>query len=285
MFRKPFKVDEDIQLNNAFNKWRDIQRYNGLRNRVSNRIANNIEFGINNVVDNVFKSIFNPKPSTPSPAPTDSPLPDDSHLLKNLPDAKQCEHIGNMGELFIVKELERIFDDSNILQNLYVKSDNNKYTEVDIVVVTKMGLFVIESKNYSGSISGKINDSYWIQTLHTNQRYKLFNPIIQNNWHVKSLKANLHTFPGLRFFSIIVFSDRCELNDVPVRSNGTIVIQRQNLLKHIFNIISDIKSVLYTDEIESIIKTLTPLSNPCNVVKEQHRNQLNKNNCKAADYA
>lgn len=76
-------------------------------------------------------------------------------------------------------------------------------TQIDHIVVSKYGVFVIETKNMKGWIFGSANQKQWTQKIfkHTN---KFQNPIHQNYKHIKTLERCL----GLNqefLHSVIVF--------------------------------------------------------------------------------
>ncbi|MDG2122541.1 MAG: nuclease-related domain-containing protein [Verrucomicrobiales bacterium] len=95
-------------------------------------------------------------------------------------------------------ELYRVFDD------LYLpRSDGKGTTQVDHVVVSKFGVFVIETKNFKGWIFGKEKDGQWTKKIGRNS-YRFQNPLRQNELHVKALEK----FLGLgreRFHSVVYF--------------------------------------------------------------------------------
>ena len=65
-------------------------------------------------------------------------------------------------ELNLVKLLGRR---GKVLRNIYVPKDNNETSEIDVIFITQKGIFVIESKNYSGWIFGDEKSSYWTAML------------------------------------------------------------------------------------------------------------------------
>lgn len=83
-------------------------------------------------------------------------------------------------------------------------------TQIDHVIVSKYGIFVIEVKNYKGWIYGSQNQKVWTQVLF-NQKSKFQNPLHQNYKHIKFLQALL-SIPDVMelnekdFHSIIFFS-------------------------------------------------------------------------------
>ena len=67
------------------------------------------------------------------------------------------ESIGEHGEKLTERELKfvRLLGrKGKILRNVYIPKDNGETTEIDVVYITQKGIFVIESKNYSGWIFG-----------------------------------------------------------------------------------------------------------------------------------
>lgn len=74
---------------------------------------------------------------------------------------------GMQGEYKVAKQLQNfsLLPNYKILFNLYIPKENGETTEIDLILITPYGLFVIESKNYSGWIFGNTNNKFWTQTL------------------------------------------------------------------------------------------------------------------------
>lgn len=96
-----------------------------------------------------------------------------------------------------------------VLHNIVLESDGYS-TQIDHIVISDYGIFVIETKNYKGWIFGNEEAQYWTQVIF-NHREKLYNPIKQNQGHIKALKKCLPEFPNLIYTSIIAFSSRATL--------------------------------------------------------------------------
>ena len=127
-------------------------------------------------------------------------------------------------ELNLVKLLDR---KGQVLRNIYVPKDNGETSEIDVVFITQKGIFVIESKNYSGWIFGDEKDTYWTAMLPNREKNRFYNPIKQNRTHIKWLGQYLGE--DIPLFSIVVFSERCELKKVTVESSDIRVIKRDRL--------------------------------------------------------
>ncbi len=76
-------------------------------------------------------------------------------------------------------------------------------TQIDHVIVSRYGVFVIETKNIRGWIFGSENQKTWTQKIyrHTN---KFQNPLHQNFKHTQTLQAALNIEPD-KLFSLVVF--------------------------------------------------------------------------------
>ena len=139
---------------------------------------------------------------------------------------------GNIGEYQTYWKLRSFEKDgAKFLYNCYLPKDNGETTEIDVLMIHRSGIYVFESKNYSGWIFGDENGRTWTQTLPNGrkaQKEHFLNPIMQNKLHIKWLKKQIgETVP---IYSLIVFSERCTLKKVTVVSPEIKVIKRNYIL-------------------------------------------------------
>ena len=106
----------------------------------------------------------------------------------------KSEKIGKQGEDLIIQECINAIPDQRILRNLYVPTENGNLTELDVVLINRYGIFVIESKNYHSWIFGKANQRLWTLKYPGGKTERLFNPIWQNRMHIKCLQKQIN-FP------------------------------------------------------------------------------------------
>ena len=72
-----------------------------------------------------------------------------------------------------------------VINNLLLNVGENKTSQIDHVLINANGIFVIETKNYSGRIYGCADDFEWTQVLRYGKvKNKFYNPIKQNKTHV-----------------------------------------------------------------------------------------------------
>ncbi|WP_215143344.1 nuclease-related domain-containing protein [Exiguobacterium qingdaonense] len=146
------------------------------------------------------------------------------------PYLKVVQDTGLLGEYLCVAEIESKFFQPLILTNLYLPhpSKKDRTTEVDVVFINQSGVHVIESKNYSGWIFGRARDQYWTQTLPRRKKHRFFNPIKQNELHLKAIERVLG-LDRTHLHSWIVFSNRSTLKQI--ESPDVPVLNRQQWIK------------------------------------------------------
>lgn len=116
---------------------------------------------------------------------------------------------GFMGEFWVKMELSKLSKEDYIVLNDVMVESNNKTHQIDHIVLSKYGIFVIEMKNYYGLITGSEYKDKWCQHLGKNKSYFL-NPLHQNFGHVKALSDVLN-LDEKNFISIVCFSNQVKL--------------------------------------------------------------------------
>jgi hypothetical protein len=91
-------------------------------------------------------------------------------------------------------------------------------TQIDHVVVSRFGVFVVETKNYGGWIFGKPRDKMWTQQIYR-RKSSFQNPLRQNYKHVRTL-AELAELGDDALFSVIAFVGAAEFK-TPMPDNVT----------------------------------------------------------------
>lgn len=176
---------------------------------------------------------------------------------------------GNYGEFLTFTKLEKLSDQNKLLTNLYIPRDDGTTTEVDLVMISPTGIYVFESKNYSGWIFGDEKNKNWTQTLENGQKNRFYNPIWQNKAHINALKAVLNLNDDA-FKSYIIFSERCTLKKINVTSPNVKVIKRDQLIKNVKKDIKALPEIFTYDEVNKIYSSLQKYANVNEDVKQAH---------------
>jgi hypothetical protein len=114
------------------------------------------------------------------------------------------------------------FPDYHVMNHVTIRMDDGT-TEVDHILVSKFGVFVMETKDYNGWIFGNPTDATWTQMLFR-RRFTFQNPIFQNKRHVRAVQGLLDFLPPEAIKSVVVFSGEAEFKTaIP---QGVITIDR-----------------------------------------------------------
>ena len=122
------------------------------------------------------------------------------------------------GERYVADLLsdELDYHDYFIFNNLILPSSYMGSSQIDHIVVSPFGIFVIESKDYDGWIFGKPHWKNWTQSFPNGKKYKFNNPIRQNSSHIKAL---IELFPTIQvnfFLPLVVFTGKAEIKTAPI---------------------------------------------------------------------
>lgn len=133
---------------------------------------------------------------------------------------------GKIGESFVNRKLRKLNPQKYVLLNdVLLTSHNGKTAQIDHVLISIYGIFVIETKNYRGWIFGSENRHMWTQTIYK-KKSKFLNPIIQNKGHIKALQHLLgEKYPALPFIPIVSFSSRADFKKMDVQSHVVYSVQ------------------------------------------------------------
>ena len=99
---------------------------------------------------------------------------------------RSSDFAGEWGETLANFHLRPLIrSDEYLLNNLLIPLSNGHNTEIDCVMITRRGLFCIETKRWSGHIEGADNDEDWIQKYDDKRRANKLhkNPVKQNENH------------------------------------------------------------------------------------------------------
>lgn len=179
--------------------------------------------------------------------------------------------VGRKGERLTVKKLKLVNAlgrRGKIVRNVYLPKENGESTEIDILYITRKGIFVIESKNYSGWIFGDEMSLYWAATLPNGEKNYFYNPVRQNQSHIHWL--SLYLQKEIPLFSLIVFSERCELKKITLDSKEVCVIKRNRLSAAIRKIWKKTEDALTEEEVDWVYQALEERTKVDRATKAAH---------------
>lgn len=173
---------------------------------------------------------------------------------------------GDELEKNIFSELEKLSGHKKILKNLYIPRGKNGSTEIDILLIHQSGIYVIESKDYSGWIYGNERNFKWTQTFHSNSKNQFYNPIMQNENHLKALKWVLSNFHNINYYSIVIFGERATLKKITYNSSHVLVTKYDRGLPSFLSSANNLNE----NQIQQIYNTLLNYTNVSEETKANH---------------
>ena len=199
-------------------------------------------------------------------------------IVDDIFDALWTDEVtGAYGEWLTGNELRRLsflLGDGRVLRNLYVPTADGRTSEVDLVFVTARGVFVIESKNYSGWIFGNEAHREWTQSLPGGKKNRFYNPIRQNRGHMRWLREYLGA--DVPLWSVIVFSERCELKSVTVTSADVRVVKRGDLEAAVRGLWDAAPERLDAARARDVHRQLKRLTHASKATKKEHVAQIER---------
>lgn len=95
---------------------------------------------------------------------------------------------GRAGKHWASEELRKLLQSEYRLLDDLVPKDSTRLHQIDHVVVSVYGIYVVETKNYTGTIYGDSKYSEWFMYLGKNKNHS---PLRQNYGHIQCLKELL----------------------------------------------------------------------------------------------
>lgn len=168
---------------------------------------------------------------------------------------------GAIGELRVKLSLGGdIPNEKYVINDLLLSIDNKSY-QIDHILIRQTGVFVIETKNYTGQIYGQDSQKEWTQVLaYGRKKHRFYNPILQNKTHIYALSKII----GKKdcFVSIIVFPKASLMTNFDAYVGSVSDMKRWLKLER--------EIILTEAEVEQIYALLIEHKNNPQLTNEQH---------------
>lgn len=175
---------------------------------------------------------------------------------------------GYFGELFVRMWLSRLDKEKyTVVNDIMIPTNDGGTTQIDHIVVSNFGIFVIETKNYKGWIFGNEHNKYWTQVIYRNKN-KFYNPVLQNKGHVKALKNLLESKPDLNYIPIVVFTSRADFKKLEVESH---VVYSMRLVRTIRKYT---EATISSAELKEIVGIIQEANNTDKAARKEHINYV-----------
>ena len=154
---------------------------------------------------------------------------------------------GMVGEWFINLCIRLFLDkrEYRLLKDVTLPTPQGS-TQIDHVIVSRFGLFVIETKNMKGWIFGNPTHKSWTQQIYR-RKHSFQNPLHQNHLHMMTLKSLLGLSDN-QLHSVIFFIGDCTFK-TPMPQN----VMNRGLIRYVKGITTP---VLAESEVAHVVDTI-----------------------------
>ena len=157
-----------------------------------------------------------------------------------------------------------------LINDLYlINPQNGMSSQIDHLLISTRGLFVVETKNISGVLYGNNDLPNWTQVLaNGNVIHEFYNPVKQNGTHISTLKKVLKT--DVQMENIIVF---VQVNTQKIDSNNV------RTLREIKSYLCSVKKrrLLTKTQCDEFYDILRAAKKHPAVSKRKHRKNIKRN--------
>lgn len=176
---------------------------------------------------------------------------------------------GYVGEKCVSSMLKGLPSDKYIVLNNIMLNSDHGLTQIDHMAISVYGIFVIETKNYKGWITGGEYAENWTKNVYGN-KYSFRNPLKQNYAHIRSVMNLINIDDPDLFISIVVFSNEASIK---VKTDKNVINFR--MLK---KCILSYKNVVFSpSEIIRIAELISNSNVDSKETRKEHIDQINRN--------
>lgn len=181
---------------------------------------------------------------------------------------------GDVGEVITASSLRNNCN-MTVIRNIYLPYRDH-FTEIDMVAVGRLGIFVIENKNYDARVTGNIRDKYWNVEYSHWCSYKLYNPLLQNKLHKQVIMdlLSLYDLLNIPVYKPVIFNDK---GSIDIKDGNKCIFTLSNFVAT-YNSIE--VSILDSYDINNIAYIFKQFSNLSDEMKLYHKKLLGLERCR-----
>lgn len=185
--------------------------------------------------------------------------------------------IGTEGERNLLHTLLHLPGYKKVMTNLYLPAKKKgNLTEIDLLLICKKGLFVIESKNYAAWIYGSENEKDWVATFPNGDSFTFYNPILQNQAHIHAIMRVLETDMREYFTSVLVFGDKTVFQDVHLYQTKAVFTRQAQFRRTMKRQMRKTPDYLDKEDIQAIYTRLSAYGNADRNTVKSHIRQMQR---------
>lgn len=175
---------------------------------------------------------------------------------------------GKRGEKRVLQVLKSLpAQEYQVLYDVLLHN-REQLTQIDVIVISVFGIFIVEVKHYKGKIYGKLYEKTWTQVL-GKKKFTFMNPIHQNYAHVQAITDILGE--EIPIFPLVVFTHP----EVHIHQKKQKVVQVDQLLPTIEAL--SVHQVLSQEEVAAYKEAVVAASLVDNASRKKHLKQVSQN--------
>lgn len=181
-----------------------------------------------------------------------------------------AKQIGQKGEQTVKEVLiSNSRSGSRLLNDVVLKDKKGESYQIDHIFINWNGIWIIETKNWSGNIYGTDEQNEWTQVLaYGNEKHRHYNPVKQNLTHVRKITPLLGS--NVKIIPLTVFVDA----DIRgVTSKHTCHIRQLPFILY-----KNYGETLTEAEIETYYQKILRGKEKSNVTSEEHSQKVEEKN-------
>lgn len=165
--------------------------------------------------------------------------------------------LGDVGEVITANTLRNECK-LDIIRTIYLPSRGH-LTEIDMIGISPLGVFVIENKNYKGTIEGTMQDRYWKVRYNQFNFERLYNPVLQNELHRQVVRGLLESlgYLDVPVYNVVIFNDKGHLKLRDVEKN---VFSLSSFIEVYNSVNKDLVSRDLQSKISSLLRKFSDIS-------------------------
>ena len=163
----------------------------------------------------------------------------------------------NRGEAAVRRLLATHFSSTayHLLNNVTLPVDDGT-TQIDHILVTRYGIFVIETKHYTGWLFANPSSPNWTQVIYK-KNFKFQNPLHQNRKHVKAVEKLLDFISPEHIHSVVVFTGDATFKTPRPEGVQTLSELERHIRSHQTEVLSENRLQFCVGRLEFCRKALT----------------------------
>lgn len=193
-------------------------------------------------------------------------------FILSIQDVSSASTLGKVGEKIasdLLVSLNKYRHGYLLYNNMFIRGNNDKLSQVDHLLLSKYGIMLIETKHYSGTVFCSEQNRYWPVYSEKGTRYELYNPLHQSYGHKVAVRNFISSVVSKSKLMKSVFDFVCFTGSARLKGNDLLerVTTPDSLLLQILHRDTE---VLTTKMIKSLDTLFTEVENNRGTLEIEH---------------